>query len=167
MLISNVTILFSNSSPKIHKSSILCPTFRHFCFFVKFRRQVNLRVLVSNMTKVSLKFLAKNTQIRHFWSKIPNEGIFSPNFTHFCFFTKYCNCTNSTVLTSNMTIVFKILVQKYPNKVVLVPNLGIFIISEHFAIRQIQGLLISNMTIVLLKLQLKNIQIRQFLFKNT
>ena len=62
-----MTILFSNSSPKTHKSGIFGPKFRHFCFFVK---QANLRVLISNLTIVFLKFLLKNTQIRHFWSQI-------------------------------------------------------------------------------------------------
>ena len=39
-----------------------------------------------------------------------------------------------------MTIVFsKILAQKYSNKALLVPNLGIFIISRYFAIAQFQG----------------------------
>ena len=41
------------------------------------------------MTKVFLKFLSKNTQIRHFWSKIPKNGIFGPKFGHF-FFWKFC-----------------------------------------------------------------------------
>ena len=31
---AGMTILFSNSSPKIHKSGIFGPKFRHFCFFL-------------------------------------------------------------------------------------------------------------------------------------
>ena len=38
-----------------------------------------------------------------------------------------------------MTTVFKILAQKYPNNSFLVPNLGIFALSQNFAIRQIRG----------------------------
>ena len=50
VLISNMTILFSNSSPKIPKTGIFGTEFRHFCFFVKFCKQANLRVMISNMT---------------------------------------------------------------------------------------------------------------------
>ena len=74
-----MTILFSNSGPKIHNSDIFGPKFRHF-FFVKLCKQTNLRVLISNMTIVFLKilaqkypikvFLVKNTQKQHFWSQI-------------------------------------------------------------------------------------------------
>ena len=35
--------------------------------------------------------------------------------------------------------VFEILAQKYPNKTFLVPNLGISVFSQNFAIRQIRG----------------------------
>ena len=34
---------------------------------------------------------------------------------------------------------FKFQHQKYPNQALLVPNLGIFLFSSNFAIRQIQG----------------------------
>ena len=34
---------------------------------------------------------------------------------------------------------FKILAQKYQNKAFLVPNLGVFVFPQNFAIRQIQG----------------------------
>ena len=98
----------------------------------------------------------------HFWSKIPNEGIFGHKSRQFCLFSKFCNCTNSRVLISNMTTVFQNSSKKYPDKALLVPNLSIFIISQYFAIRKIQRLLISNMTIVLLKLYPKKIQIRHF-----
>ena len=36
-----------------------------------------------------------------------------------------------------MTIVFKIVSQKYPNKTFSVPNLGNFVFSRNFAIKQI------------------------------
>ena len=66
--------------------------------------------------------------------KIPKPGIFGPKFSHFCYFTKFYYYNNSKVLISNMKILF----QKYPNKAFLVPNLGIFIISWCFAIKQIR-----------------------------
>ena len=75
-----MTILFSNYSPKIPKPDFFGHKFRNFCFSVKFCKQANLRVLISNITMVFLKFLpkntqirqffVKNTQIRHFWSQI-------------------------------------------------------------------------------------------------
>ena len=99
VLISNMTILFLNSSPKIPKSGISSSKFRHFCFFINFCKQTNMRGLISNMTIVSLQFLPKISQIRHFWSKIPK-------FRHFCLFTKLCNQTKFKVMISNMTIVF-------------------------------------------------------------
>ena len=67
------------SQPKIPKSGVFGPKFWHFCFSVKFFKQTNLRVLISNMTqffknscpKIPKKvFLVKNTQIRYFWSQI-------------------------------------------------------------------------------------------------
>ena len=48
-----MTIYFSNSSPKIAKSGIFGPKFRHF-FFVKFCKQTNLRVLISERKIVFL-----------------------------------------------------------------------------------------------------------------
>ena len=83
VLISNMRILFSNSSPKIAKSGIFAPKFRYFCFFVKFWKWTNLRMMISNMTILFLKFLPKNTEIKHFWSKIPKCGSFGPKFRHF------------------------------------------------------------------------------------
>ena len=38
--------------PKDSQSGIFCTKFRHFCFFVKFCKQANLRVLTSNITTV-------------------------------------------------------------------------------------------------------------------
>ena len=119
-----MTKLFSSSSITIPKSGLLGLRFRHFCVFVKFCNQTNSRVLISNLTIVLLKFLPKNTQIRHSWSKIPKNGIFSPKFGHFCFSAKFCNQVNSRVLISNMTIVFFFLIfaQKQQNKALLVKN---------------------------------------------
>ena len=80
VLISNMTILFSNSSLKILKSGISGRKFMHFWFFVKFCQSTNLRVLISNMTIVFFMILAQKypykavlvtkMQIRHFWCEI-------------------------------------------------------------------------------------------------
>ena len=64
-----MTILFSNYSQKIPKPDFFGHKFSYFCFSVKFCKQTNLRVLISNITMVFLKFLPKNTQIRHFLVK--------------------------------------------------------------------------------------------------
>ena len=65
----------------------------------------------------------------NFIPKIFKSGIFGSKFSHFCYFTKfYCYSI------SNIIILF----QKYPSKAFLVPNLGIFIISWYFAIKQIR-----------------------------
>ena len=66
--------------------------------------------------------------------KIPKQGIFGPKFWHSHFFTKF------TKLDKFQGADFKcdkILSQKYPNKAFLVPNLGIFVFLQSFAIRQI------------------------------
>ena len=59
------------------------------------------------------------------------------------------------------------LAPKYPNKTLLVANLGIFIISQHFEIRQIEGLAILNMKIVFLKIVVQKYPKKAFLVKNT
>ena len=128
-----MTVLFSNSSPKIPKSGIFGPKFRHFCFFVKFCKQTNLRVLISNRTVVFLKILPKNPQIRHCWSKYPNKAFLFPNSGIF---------VSSKILQFEgadfkYEIIFlKILAQKYPNTVFLVKNTQI----RHFQ-SQIQAFL--------------------------
>ena len=75
----------------------------------------------------------------HNYTLMDKKSIFGPKFRHFCFFTKFCIYTNSKVLISHMTNVFSNYSQKYQRNAFLVPNLSIFIISQYFAIRQIQG----------------------------
>ena len=53
-------ILVSNSRPKILKSGIFGPKFRHFCSFTKINNQTNSKVLLSNVTIV---FEISNPQI--------------------------------------------------------------------------------------------------------
>ena len=72
--------------------------------------------------------------------KIPKSGISGPKFKDFQFCNKLCNKTNSNTLISNMTnFFFQIPVEKYPNKVFLIPNVGIFICLQNLAIPQIRG----------------------------
>ena len=61
-----MTILFSNSSPKIPKSGIFGSKFKDFYFCTKLCYKTNSRTLISDMTI----FQPKNTQIRNFWSQL-------------------------------------------------------------------------------------------------
>ena len=79
LVISNATILFSNSSPKIFKSGLSGPKFSYICFFVKFCKQTNLSVLILKMTIVLLNILPKNIQIKHFCQKYSNKTFLVPN----------------------------------------------------------------------------------------
>ena len=73
-------------------------------------------------------------------SKIPKYGIFGPKFRNFLFFRKMFQLDKFEVANFKYDNRFlKILALKYPYKGFLVPNLGIFIFSQNFAIRQIQG----------------------------
>ena len=157
-----MTQLSPNSSPKLHKSGIFGTKFRHFCFLVKFCKQTNLRVLISNTAMVFLKFLPKNTQIRYFWLKIPKYGIFGPKFRHFCFFTKICNYTNSMVLISNMTIV---VLEFQPENTQIRhfdPKCRYFHYFTIFCNQTNLRVLISNMVTVFSNSSPKNTQIRDF-----
>ena len=112
-----LTILFSNSSPKIPKSGMFGPRFKHFYFCTKLCSKTNSRVLISNMT-----ILFSNSS-----PKIPESRIFGPKFKDFCFCTKRYYKTDSRMLISNSRIFFQIPVQKYSNKAFLALNLGIFL----------------------------------------
>ena len=126
---TDMTISFSNSSPKIPKQGIFGLKFKEIYFRIKLCNETNLRALISNMT-----ILFSNPS-----PKIPITGIFSPKFKDFYFCTKLCNKTNSKALISNMTIIFQNYCPKHPNKAFLVPNLRIFIFARNFAIRQVRG----------------------------
>ena len=131
VLISNMTILFSNCIPKIPKQEISGAKLRHFCFFSKFCNQTNSRVFISNMTIFTFKFQPKNTKTLQFQSKIQTK------FRHS--FTKVCNQTNSRVLISDMTVLFSTSSPKKPNQAFWVPNLRIFNFAPNFATRQVGG----------------------------
>ena len=87
-----MTIFFSNSSPKIPKEGIFGLKFKHFYFFMKFCNFA--RVLISNVTIVFLKFQSNKTNSRisnmaivfsNYSPKIPKLGIFVPRFKDFYF----------------------------------------------------------------------------------
>ena len=69
---------YDNSSlklqPHIIQYSIFAPKYRRFCFKVKFSKQSNFRVMVSNMAK-----LFSNSS-----RKIHKPGFFAPKFKRFC-----------------------------------------------------------------------------------
>ena len=98
-----------------------------------------------------LKFLPKNTQIRHFWSQIQAFSLFHKILRLDKFEGADFKCDNSS---------YKILAQKYPNKAFLIPNLGIFISLQKNCNQKISRVLISNMTIVLIKFWPRNTQAR-------
>ena len=101
-----------------------------------------------------LKFLPKNTQIRRFFLKL----------RHFCFFKKFCNLTNLTVLFQIWQRFFKILAQKYPNNPFLVPNLRLlFFFWKILQIDKFQGVDFKYDN-SLWKFSLEKTQIRHFWF---
>ena len=109
-----MTILFSNSSPKILKSDIFGPKFSHFCFFTKFYYYTNSKVLISNTTNSFLKFQPKNTQITHFWSQIQAFSLFHDILQLDKFKGADFKYDNNF---------FKILASKYPKTAFLLKNI--------------------------------------------
>ena len=72
-MISNMTIFFSNSNPKIPKSGNFGPKFRYFCFFTKFYK----------FEGVGFKYdknFSKNLAQKH-----PNKAFLVPNLGIFLF----------------------------------------------------------------------------------
>ena len=143
---------------KISQQGVFGPKFRHFCFFVKFCKQTNLRVLISNMTIVLLAFLPKNTQLRHFQSQIQA----------FLFFTKFCNYTNLKMVNSNMRMFFSNSSPKIPElhifrhfQIKIVSNLDIFAFLQNFQSDKIQGADFKYDN-SFFKFQPKNTKIRHF-----
>ena len=86
-----------------------------------------------------MKLLFSNSNL-----KIPKSGIIGPKFKDFCI--KLCYKTNLRTLTSNMTIVFRNVCPKHPNKVFLVPNLRLFLYNT-FQLKNPRAL-ISNTTMI-------------------
>ena len=52
------------------------PKFRHYCFFVKFCKQTNLRVMISNVTIAFLILQPQNTKLWHLWCQIQAFELF-------------------------------------------------------------------------------------------
>ena len=96
-LISNMTVIFSNSSPKIRKSDIFNPKFKNFYFLHEIWSKANLRVLMSNMTMVFQNCYPKHLNKAFFGSKFKNSN--------FCM--ELCNYTIWRAFIRNMTIVFQ------------------------------------------------------------
>ena len=143
MQIPNMTIVFSNSSPKIeYAKEDFWSQIQAFFRGVGFKHD-----------NIVFKFQPKNIQISHFWSQTQAFQFFSKILqldkfegadfkydnsffkfqpkstqirqfssqiqTFWGVFVKFCHQTNSRVLISNMTIqFFQILAQKYSNKTI-------------------------------------------------
>ena len=70
VLISNMTTVFSNSSPKIPKWDIFCPKFKNFYIYTKLCSKTNSRTLISNMT------ITFSNSSQKYASLVPNLRIF-------------------------------------------------------------------------------------------
>ena len=57
------------------QTGIFGPKFRH-CFFVKFYKQTNLRVMISNVTIAFLILQPQNAKLWHLWCQIQAFGLF-------------------------------------------------------------------------------------------
>ena len=77
-LISNMTILFSTSSPKLPQSGIVSAKFKDFYFCTKLCYKTNPRALTSNMTRV----------FQNCCPKQPNNESLAPNLRIFTFAQK-------------------------------------------------------------------------------
>ena len=84
VLISNMTILLSNSNPKIPKSDIFSPKFKDFHFSTKLCNKTSLKMLLSNMTfkfqpqkYANLAFLVLNLGIFIFYRDYKYDNILS------------------------------------------------------------------------------------------
>ena len=163
MLISDIRILFSNSSPKISKSSIFGPQLDILFFFRKILQIDKIedagfkydnrfsKFLIQNYQNKA--FLVKNTQIKHFWSQTQ------------AFFVFRQNSAIRQIRGSSFQIrqqFFKILVPKYPFKELFIQNLGIFVFSQIFFqlnIIEVDDFKHDNIS---LKLLPKNTEVRHF-----
>ena len=65
-----MTVLFSNSNLKIHKSGIFGPKFSHFCFLCEILQIDEFEGDDFKCDNIAFKLQLQNIQIRHFWSRI-------------------------------------------------------------------------------------------------
>ena len=124
-----MTIVFSNSSPKVPKWGIFSPKCKEFYFCAKLCNKANLRALFLNVTLVFQNCCPKHSN-RAFLVLDLRIFISASNFV----FRKLGGCWFQI-----WQYLFQIPAQKYPNKAFFVPNLSIFILVKIFAIRQIRG----------------------------
>ena len=147
-----MTISFSKSSPKIPESGILGTKFKHFRFSVKFYKDKNLRVLISNMIIV---------RFSNSCQKIPKQGIFNPKIRHFWFFEKFGCQTNWRVLISNTTISFLNSRPKTPKSGIFLYQIQAFLFfREILQIDKFEGVDFKYGNRFFFKLLPKNIQRR-------
>ena len=134
-----MTIVFQNSSQKNPNKALLVPNFGISLFhnilqLHKFKgayfKSHNSFFKILAQKYPNKAFLVKNTQKWSFW----------PQILVFLLAHKLLQLDKlkGTDFKSRNSFL-RILAQKYQNQAFLVPNLGIFIISQYFAIRQIKG----------------------------
>ena len=70
MLISNMTRIFWNFSPKIPKSGSFSLKLKEFKFFTKLYSKTNSRTQIQKEDNSIFKLQHGNTEIRHFWSQL-------------------------------------------------------------------------------------------------
>ena len=131
MLISIMTIFFSNTSKKSPRYDDFGPKFKFFFCNMKLCILSNWKVLISNTTIVFFKFWPKSSQIRHFLSQLKvflfymklyiwqtefssQKSYLEPSLKFFLFWRNLPNFTYSRVMISNMTIIFRNCCPKIP-----------------------------------------------------
>ena len=124
------TKTFWSFSPKILQTGIFGHKFEQFCFFVKFCKYTNLRVLISNMTVVFKKFYNKSIQIIHFLSQIRS-------LLFLCKILELDKFQGADFKYDN--IVLNVKAEDTAKKRILIPNFGLFVSWQSFANRQIWG----------------------------
>ena len=150
-----MTILFSNSSPKISKSWNFGSKLKDFHFCTRLCNKANLRTQISNMTIV----FSNSTP------KICKSGIFGPKFKDFYF---QPNVTIRQIWGRWFEIWqwrFQTSVRKYPNKAVFVLNVSFFL-HESSHIEKIKGTDFENGNSVFFKCQQK-IPNYEIIFENS
>ena len=140
-----MTIVVSNSSPKITKQGFFGPKFCFFFFFEKFWSQTNSRVMISNMTIAFFKILAQ---------KCPSNVFFVPNLDIFvCLFVCFCGEILQLDKFEDADFKYdnsfwKFQAKKIAKQAFLVPNLDLFVSFPKFCNYTNSRVLISNMTVV-------------------
>ena len=149
-MISNITIVFSNFCPKIHKYGNYGPKFKdYFCTKFAFRK---VRGCGFQIYHTFFQSPAQNTRARHFLSEI-----------YSC--SKFCNQTKLMVLISNMPTVFLSSSPSYLISRIFDPKFQDLYFCAKLCSQTNLRALVSNMTIVFFKCLLKNTQIRYFCSK--